>query len=124
MQFDKAKVTKLHLLRNARNHNKDVRDVYFTVIKKSHLHIKKLFNIFERVIITLVKAGNTTLVKNVKNFDYRHRSRHSAFHVEVQIVLFFTFYLTSKTGVTFLSFSNRNRRGLYDCFVLHIVLNL
>ena len=48
MQFDKAKVTKLHLLRIARIHNKDVRDVYFTVIKKSHLHIKKLSNILKK----------------------------------------------------------------------------
>ena len=70
MQFDKAKVTKLHLLRITRIHIKDVRDVYFTVIKKSHLHIKKLFNLFERVIITLAKAEYTTSVKDVKNFDY------------------------------------------------------
>ena len=74
MQFDKANVTKLHLLRIARIHFKDVRDVYFTVIKKSHLHSKKLFNLFERVIITLAKAEYSTSVQDVKNFDYRHEA--------------------------------------------------
>ena len=86
MQFDKAKVTKLHLLRNARNHNKDVRDVYFTVIKKSHLHIKKLFNIFERVIITLAKAEYTTSVKDVKNFDYRHEAGTAPFMLKSRLI--------------------------------------
>ena len=85
MQFDKAKVTKLHLLRIARNHNKDVRDVYFTVIKKSHLHSKKLFNLFERVIITLAKAEYSTSVQDVKNFDYRHEAGTAPFMLKSRL---------------------------------------
>ena len=79
MQFDKAKVTKLHLLRITRIHIKDVRDVYLTAIKKSHLHSKKLFNLFERVIITLAKAEYSTSVQDVKNFDYRHEAGTASF---------------------------------------------
>ena len=74
MQFDKAKVTKLDLLRITRIHIKDVRDVYLTAIKKSHLHSKKLSNLFERVIITVAKAEYSTSVQDVKNFDYRHEA--------------------------------------------------
>ena len=85
MQFDKAKVTKLHLLRNARSHNKDVRDVYFTVIKKSHLHSKKLSNLFERVIITVAKAEYSTSVQDVKNFDYRHEAGTASFMLKSRL---------------------------------------
>ena len=79
MQFDKAKVTKLHLLRITRIHIKDVRDVYLTAIKKSHLHSKKLSNIFERVIITVAKAEYSTSIQHVKNFDYRHEAGTASF---------------------------------------------
>ena len=79
MQFDKAKVTKLHFFRITRIHIKDVRDVYFTFIKKSHLLSKKLFNLFERVIITLAKAEYSTSVQDVKNFDYRHEAGTASF---------------------------------------------
>ena len=79
MQFDKAKVTKLHLLRITRIHIKDVRDVYLTAIKKSHLHSKKLSNIFERVIITVAKAEYSTSVQDVQNFDYRHEAGTASF---------------------------------------------
>ena len=86
MQFDKAKVTKLHLLRIDRNHNKDVRDVYFTVIKKSHLHSKKQCNLFERVIITLAKAEYTT--SDVKNFDYRHEAGTAPFMLKSRLICY------------------------------------
>ena len=86
MQFDKAKVIKLHLLRIARIHIKDVRDVYFTVIKKSHLHSKKLFNLFERVIITLAKAEYSTPVQDVKNFDYRHEAGTAPFILKSRLI--------------------------------------
>ena len=89
MQFDKANVTKLHLLRIARIHIKDVRNVYFTVIKKSHLHSKKLFNLFERVIITLAKAEYSTSVQaiqDVKNFDYRHEAGTAPFMLKSRLI--------------------------------------
>ena len=85
MQFDKAKGTKQHFLRISRVHIKDFCDVYLTVIKKSHLHSKKLSNIFERVIITIAKAEYTTSIQVVKKFDYLNEAGTASFMLKSRL---------------------------------------